>query len=106
LANNRHAPALLGQVTLLEGLIVGDGVRVFDVPHDVEHELDAVLTQALTRGAAERIVVHGRVQALVQVEHGEVAEDDITVRAVVDARIHDGGLGRGRHLEQRERVNH
>ena len=54
----------------------------------MEHELDAVLAVLAAGGAPERVlVVVGGVQALVQVEHGVVVEEDVAVLAVVDARV-------------------
>ena len=76
--------SLSGQVILLEGLVVGYRVRVFDMPHDVKHELDAVLTMFLTRGAPEGVFVLGGVKRLVQVKHGEVMKEYVAVRTVVD----------------------
>lgn len=68
-------------------MIVGDGVRVLDMPHRVEHKLDAVLAVLPTRWASEGIISVGQVQAFVQMVHGVVVEEDVAVLAVVDAVI-------------------
>ena len=45
-----------GDEVVLEGLVVGDGVGVLDVPDGVEHELDAVLAVLSAGRAAEWVL--------------------------------------------------
>lgn len=68
------------------------------MPYNVEHKLDAVLAVFLTRGAAEGVIIHRRMQTLVEVVHGEVMKEDVAVGAVVDSRVACGSDGGGGHI--------